>query len=137
MRDTVDALRAAGELVSLRFRLEALIDVQPLDALLRSLGASRTRSHASFGRLERVLDGVESALAWLPFLPQTCLYRTLARYVVLRRRGWPVVFVLGLPADGSDRDGHAWLEIDDRPYREDDVSDMAVTFRFPAAPARP
>ncbi|HET6230233.1 MAG TPA: lasso peptide biosynthesis B2 protein [Longimicrobiaceae bacterium] len=40
--------------------------------------------------------------------------RSLALYAVLRRQGWPVVFVRGLPADGSRGPAHAWIELDGR-----------------------
>ena len=77
---------------------------------------------------------VEALLARAPLLHQTCLYRALARYALLRRRGHPAEFVLGIDACGLAHPGHAWVELGGRAFAEaEDVSRYRVTFRYPDA----
>lgn len=50
--------------------------------------------------------------------PQSCLTRGAARFVLLRRAGYPVELVFGIgPHEGSYA-GHCWLELDGRPFLE-------------------
>jgi len=124
--------RAAIHLAWLRLRLPGLLATESLDDLLARLTPQVARAPCSFAGLERALDRAESLADRLPKVPRTCLYRCLARYGVYRRYGFGAVFVMGLSPGGPDEDGHAWLELEGRPYREERASEFLVSFRYPA-----
>ncbi len=136
--DLVERTRAAIQLSWIRVRLPYLLATQSLDDLLAQLtGAERasTTGGVSFVALERALDRAERWTERLPLLPRTCLYRCLARYAVFRSHGFPAEFVMAIAPSGPDADGHAWLELDGTPYREDRAADFLVSFRYPKAAA--
>jgi hypothetical protein len=134
---TVARARRVVELVALRLSLPSRLSAEPLDALLASLTPSPARSPIGLRAascLKRDVLRAEAAIRRVPWLASTCLYRSLARYAVLRRSGMDATFVMGLGPDGVDDDGHAWIEIAGKPFEEtDDVSRFAVTFRYPPA----
>ena len=77
----------------------------------------------------------EIAVQRFPWVAATCLYRALGRYAVLRRTGMNATFVMALGPQGVQDDGHAWVEVEGKPFEEPaDVSRYAVTFRYPVAP---
>jgi hypothetical protein len=44
-------------------------------------------------------------------------------------------FVMGVGPQGVQDDGHAWVEVEGKPYEEpNDVRRFAVTFRYPPPP---
>ncbi|HET7541985.1 MAG TPA: lasso peptide biosynthesis B2 protein [Polyangiaceae bacterium] len=126
-----------AELVALRLALPRRVEREPLDALLAALTPRPARSLNSAGavpNLRRDLLRTEWVVRHVPGLPNTCLYRALARYAVLRRTGMDAAFVMGLGPKGVDDDGHAWVEVGGKPYEEpDDVTRFAITFRYPPA----
>lgn len=69
--------------------------------------------------------------------PQSCLTRSAARYVLLRRAGYAVELVFGIgPHEGSYA-GHCWLELDGSPFLEhvDPRPVFPQILRVPAGPA--
>jgi hypothetical protein len=74
-------------------------------------------------------------------VPDTCLYRALARYGVLRSAGYPARFVMAInPASGgkeADIAGHAWVELDGEPYGETVDPDLVVTYSYPGRATAP
>jgi Transglutaminase-like superfamily len=128
----VDRTRASIQLVWLRLRLPGLLAHSSLDALLARLTRAEPERAQNLAGLERALDRAEAWADRVPLLPRTCLYQCLARYAVLRRHGFPVEFVMGISPRGPDEDGHAWLELDGKPYREERAGEFVVSFRYPA-----
>jgi hypothetical protein len=128
-------------LVALRLSLPARLALQPLDALLARLTPrerSSTRPARSRGYglpvLQRDLLLAERGIARLPWVSNTCLYRAMARYALLRRVGADAAFVMGLPAEEVDANGHAWVELEGVPFEEPaDITQFRVTFRYPPA----
>jgi len=105
---------------------------EPLDALLARQPREQRSMPDELPAIERDVLRVESLLARVRFVPGGCLYRALARYALLRRRGHATSFVLGIHAEGLEQPGHAWVEVDARPFAEaEDVSRYRVTFRYP------
>lgn len=108
-------------------------DRAPFDALLRALDGHRGRGGELSAVLVAAIVRGERAAERIPFLPKTCLFRSLARFAVLRARGINAAFVMGLPRDGVG-DGHAWVEVAGVAVLDDeDLSSMTVTFCYPPA----
>jgi hypothetical protein len=128
--------RVVGALELTAFRLLAprWFAQKPLDTLLAEQRRRPLEPAAGELRtLERDVARVEALLARARSLPGSCLYRALARYALLRRRGYDACFVLGVDARGLEQPGHAWVEVFTRPFAEhDDLSRYRVTFRYPA-----
>ena len=94
-----------------------------LDRLLsRRFPGPGTRAPDS-GHGRAVVRGVDGALAWgRPLVRSGCLSRGLTRYYFLRRAGFEVTLVFGIPRkDGSflTEPGHCWLEWAGKPIWED------------------
>jgi hypothetical protein len=69
--------------------------------------------------LELAARWTDRWLALFPANPKgSCYPRALALYVLARRRGLPVRFVLGVSRSGDGVDGHAWLTLHGKPYLE-------------------
>ena len=71
-------------------------------------------------------------------LPDTCLYRAAARFVVLRAAGLAPRLVVGAARDGTSAGaliGHAWVEVDGAPFLEpeDPRARFRTTWSHPAA----
>jgi hypothetical protein len=67
---------------------------------------------AAAARVQRAVAAAER------LRPQTCLTRTAARFVLLRRAGYPVELVFGIGPHEGAYAGHCWLELDGAPYLE-------------------
>lgn len=130
---TVGRARRIAELVGLRLALPRRLARESLDGLLASLTPQRPpRGDRVEEFIRRDIRLTEWGVARLPWVANTCLYRSLARYAVLRRSGANAAFVMGLGPGGVTDDGHAWVELDDEPFEEHaDVSHYTVTFRYP------
>ena len=72
-----------------------------------------------------------SRLRLVRVVPDTCLYRSLARYSILRRAGHPARFVMGLRPSAPEILGHAWVELDGIPVGEAVDPELVVTFAYP------
>jgi hypothetical protein len=127
-------IEIAARIVASRLGLPRRLRSSSLPALLESLTPSQSSS-ASVGddRLWQLISAAELFVSRLRYVPNTCLYRSLARYAILRRHGHDVRFVMGLRHDGDDVTGHAWLERDGRPLRESVDPRLVVTYSYPPA----
>lgn len=116
----------------IRFRLPRLLASEPLDTLVQDLGRSSPSSALGFDDTLSVIRVAEAFLARCPGVANTCLYRALGRFAVLRAEGLSVEVVIGMRDDGSHEKGHAWILVDGVAFDEDDAheaSQMTITFR--------
>ena len=95
-----------------------------------------TPKHPSPGRIplpavEDALLAAEKVIELLRVVPDTCLYRALARYAVLRSAGHPARFVMGLSPGAPEITGHAWIELDGAPMGETLDDDLIITYAYP------
>src|SRR5262245_9488349 len=109
------AMNAVGEAmlgvawyVTLRGALPVALPAVGLERTLSALRAipARRGHHADLARY------AEWAVNRVPFLPRTCLYRSLAQFGVECLAGREATFVMGVRRTGDDLVGHAWLELD-------------------------
>ncbi|MES1185311.1 MAG: lasso peptide biosynthesis B2 protein [Myxococcales bacterium] len=130
--------RRVAALVVLRLSLPSRLAREPLDSLLASLTplpACTLTSARAVQSLKRDVLRTEFAVRHVPGIAGTCLYRALARYAVLRQTGIDATFVMGVGPRGVDDEGHAWVEVEGKPFEEPDgVGRYAVTYRYPPAP---
>ncbi|APR85426.1 Hypothetical protein A7982_10775 [Minicystis rosea] len=137
----VDRVRLGARAVAARFLAVALIDRRSLPDVLSGLTPqSALRSPSSRAEevvpreiVEAVIAASEQLVERMRVVPDTCLYRALARYAVLRRAGFPARFVMGLDPKASDISGHAWVELDGEPVGETLSPGLTVTFQYPAS----
>jgi hypothetical protein len=125
-------LRSSVELLLLRVRLPRMFEREPLDALLARLEAWRPSARTTRAKLDASIKTTEALLARLRLVPDTCLYRSMARYALLRGHGVEVLFCIGVSASADGADGHAWIEDEDGPYGEE-IEDgrYVVTYSHP------
>src|SRR5262249_11993150 len=119
-REVKRNMRALIEAIALRLRLGRWVERRSLPDLLRALTAApRAAAPVPVPEVEEPLRPSEPLFTRLRVLPDTCLYRSLARYAVLRRAGHPARFVMGIrrPSKGEIT-GHAWVEIGGAPAFE-------------------
>lgn len=116
---------------ALRRVLGLLLRREHLGALLDLLGPAGVRAPRTAEDHRRLVEGLGRSSA-------TCLHRALAGYALLRPRGAPVRFVIGVARGGTELLAHAWLELDGVPLEEpvDPRRRYAVVLTHPAAPAR-
>ncbi len=125
-------VRLGALTLSLRLRLDRMLRRHSLPGLL---GAPHAR--ACFARARppphrgRLLLAAERVIERLRVVPDTCLYRSLARYAVLRSAGHPARFVMGLSPRAPEITGHAWVELDGAPMGETVDDDMVITYAYP------
>jgi hypothetical protein len=120
------------ELLALRLLVQHRFRREPLDRLLARADSGVRTSHGDLALLERDVLRVERLLPRLRLIKLTCLYRSLARYALLRRHGFAASFVMGIDAAGLEAPGHAWVEVNGAPFAEpEDVSRYRVTYRYP------
>ena len=105
----------AAEAVAIAVPLEIALRCMRLDTIVVRLGkASRVeRSGANTLDLERAARLVEAVASFYP-LKATCLKKSLVLFRILRRRGIPVEFRLGVSKLHGDFTSHAWLECQGR-----------------------
>jgi len=118
----------AARALATRLRLASMMRRSSLPELLRALSPDAVVARP----LETVEGGLSAAqriVAHLRGVPDTCLYRSLARYAILRRAGHPVRFVMAL--DPKKAAGHAWIELDGAPLGEEIDPSLTVTFTYP------
>jgi hypothetical protein len=113
------------ELLALRLLVQHRFRREPLDRLLARADSGVRTSHGDLALLERDVLRVERLLPRLRLIKLTCLYRSLARYALLRRHGFAASFVMGIDAAGL-------VEVNGAPFAEpEDVSRYRVTYRYP------
>lgn len=123
--------------LELRIRLLRRIPSVPLPRILQEL----TPTHLppivlTASEIWRVVRIVEAFYRRTRFLPDTCLYRALTRYALLRRSGHPAKFVMGMdPRVREDLTAHAWVELDGAPYQEALDPRLVVTYVYPNEPS--
>jgi hypothetical protein len=122
----------AVEAIGLRVALDRLLRRRPLPEVLRAITPrDRFAVPAPLDEVERALAASERWAVRLRFVPNTCLYRAMARYAVLRRAGHPARFVMGLRPGDAEINGHAWVELGGAPAFEALEERLAVTFSYP------
>ena len=129
-RASAQRLDLAARAVLARLAAVALLDRRPLPAVLARLTPRGSRA-APRELAEETIASVERAVERLRVLPDTCLYRALARYAVLRRAGHAARFVMGLDPTRPDIEGHAWVELDGEPVGETLEPGLTITFAYP------
>ena len=125
-------IRLGAQTLSLRLRLDGMVRRNSIPGLLVTL----TPKHPSPGRIplptvEDALLAAEKVIERLRVVPDTCLYRALARYAVLRGAGHPARFVMGLSPGAAEITGHAWIELDGAPMGETLDDDLVITYAYP------
>jgi hypothetical protein len=132
MTRALNATTGALTYLGVRSVVPLLIDRVGIERVLAAL-TPRDGTHAI--GVDALLRPVEWLTDATPLFRRTCLFRTLARYAVLRRAGKPVQFTMGVRrASGGangDVDGHAWLELDGVP-NDAQARDFRVVLRYPS-----
>ena len=118
--------------VATRLRLESLMRDTSLPELLRTLSSDAVDAKP-LAVVEEALFTSQRIVGRFRRVPDTCLYRSLARYAVLRRAGHEVRFMMALDPKSAGLVGHAWLELDGVPLGEQVDPDLAVTFSYPSS----
>jgi Transglutaminase-like superfamily len=130
-------VRLGARAVATRLRLGALVRRRGLPELLGALTPSDEGGvePVPLAVVEQALSASERIATRLRVVPDTCFYRSLARYAMLRRAGHPARFVMGLEARRCARDivGHAWVELHGEPLGEEIEPGLAVTFSYPGS----
>lgn len=125
-------LRLGAQTLSLRLRLEHMLRRHSLSGLLGALTPRPSSStRVPLPTVEGALLAAEKLIERLRVVPDTCLYRALARYAVLRGAGHPARFVMGLSPGAPEITGHAWVELDGAPMGETVDDDMVITYAYP------
>lgn len=128
--------RLVVEALELRIRLSRRVPKVPLPQLLEELTPALPPTPlVTLSELGRALRVVEALCRRSHLIPDTCLYRALTRYTLLRRSGYAAQFIMGMdPRPREDLTAHAWVELDGAPYRETLDARMVVTYVYPDAP---
>jgi hypothetical protein len=132
-------VRLSTQAIALRLQLATLLRQSSLPDLLRSLTPAFTPARAlrrpaplPLPLVEQALRDVEALFERLRVVPDTCLYRGLARYAVLRSAGYPARFVMGVkPPATTEITGHAWVELHGAPAFEALEPGLVITFAYP------
>lgn len=80
-------------------------------------------------RLIRLIDGLLSVI----YQKDHCMERSFILFHFLRRFGEPAVLCFGVQRSGRRLDGHAWIELDGRPFFEpaDPRRTYTTTYVYP------
>ena len=133
LRSIPHRVRLGALTLSLRLRLDRLLKRHSLPGLLGALTPTRSSSERiPLPAVEDALLAAERMIERLRVVPDTCLYRSLARYAVLRSAGYPARFVMGLSPRAPEITGHAWIELDGAPMGETLDDDMVITYAYPS-----
>ncbi len=89
--------------------MPALIRWLPFSRLLTTLTRAPGRHLPELEDVRLIIRCTDWLLRRLPFVPNTCLVRSLVLYRVLRGMGLPVAVVFGVRPSESGVAGHAWL----------------------------
>lgn len=121
------------EAVALRIRLRREVPLVSLPKILENLTPEVLPPVILTPfQVGQVLRIAEALCRRTHFLPDTCLYRALTRYALLRRSGYAAKFVMGMnPRPREDLTAHAWVELNGVPYRETLDAAMVVNYVYP------
>ncbi len=89
----------------------------PIPRLIEAFETKPARSQDGQGQLDRVRWLTDAVLHRL-FGGAYCMKRTLILYRYARRFGLDPKVIFGVAKDGAGLKGHAWLEIEGKPYKE-------------------
>ncbi len=131
-------LRLDADAITLRLRLARLVRKSSLPDLLDAL-SRETIDPAPLEVVDAALARASAVAERLPFVPDTCLYRSLACFSLLRRAGHAARFVMAVAkpqAPGAEIEGHAWVELDGAPHGEELDPGLVVTYAYPEDPGR-
>jgi hypothetical protein len=125
-------LRIAARVLLIRLSLFSRLRTQALSELLAQLTPpAGTASGITPTYVFNAMAWIERLVGRTRIIPNTCLYRSLARYAVLRGEGIAVQFVMGVRPDGNELIGHAWLEYQGKPLGEAVDPRLVVTYVYP------
>lgn len=128
-------VRLGARAIALRLRLASMLRRRSLPDLLRAITpAPAATDPAPLASVEQALAAAERLAERARVVPDTCLYRALTRYAVLRSAGHPARFVMGVERVAPDIEGHAWIELHGEPYGETVDPSLVVTYSYPAPP---
>lgn len=132
-----DVLRLADRALVVRYLTVRwrLHETYEQSSLLQLLNVERS-SGAVVG-LPNALASVrvaEAVVRRLTYWPDTCLFRALARFVVLRGAGHDVTFNMGVDIEpASSLHGHAWVTLGGCVLLERPPVHLTTTFTHPSA----
>ena len=125
-------IRLGAQTLSLRLRLDGMVQRNSIPGLLGALTPKQpSPRRIPLPTVEDALLDAEKVIELLRVVPDTCLYRALARYAVLRGAGHPARFVMGLSPRAPEITGHAWIELDGAPMGETLDDDLVITYAYP------
>lgn len=145
---SLEPVRFGVKALVMRLRIHAMMRRRSLPDLLKTLTPTSPRpalgrdfnlnDKAPLSALQASLSASETLVSRFPLAPDTCLYRALTRYAILRSEGYPARFVMGVLPGPGDIAGHAWVELSGEPFDEDVDPALTVTFAYPeiAGPIR-
>ncbi|MFO0761460.1 MAG: lasso peptide biosynthesis B2 protein [Byssovorax sp.] len=123
--------RLGARALSIRLRLGRMLARRPLPEVLGALDPRPPARPVPLDTALVALGDAQRVITGLGRIPDTCLYRSLARYAILRHAGHPARFVMGLRPSEPEIVGHAWVELDGRPVGEPPSPGIVVTFSYP------
>ncbi|MCS6800108.1 MAG: lasso peptide biosynthesis B2 protein [Myxococcota bacterium] len=121
-----------GAYLAVRAALRGWFDRMPLDRLLEHLD-DRGAAGAPLAPFDEVVEDIaraETMARRLRLRPESCLYRALARFALLRATGHDVRFAIAIGRSAPEVAAHAGVEHEGRPLLEPPPR-WAATFRWP------
>lgn len=131
-----ERLAFGARAISLRLRLASMLRSGSLPALLKALTRAPRgpKSAVPLDVVEQSIAASEGVARRIPAVPDTCLYRALARYAVLVGAGYPARFVMGIEPSSAALSGHAWVELDGASVGETLDPGLVITYSYPKPP---
>lgn len=108
----LDKARLALRILTLAVQVHIATRRHPLPAVVTALAAKPPMRRFGLGPVR--LGGVVRRTLTIAGRPPRCLIAALVAFRLSRDEGHPVELVIGLPKNPTDKDAHAWLEIDGR-----------------------
>jgi len=123
----------AARALEIRIRLLRRVPSVPLPRILQELTPTQPpQVGLTASEIWPVVRLVEAICRRIRFMPDTCLYRALTRYALLREAGHAAVFVMGMdPRVREDLTAHAWVQLDGAPYQEALDPRLIVNYVYP------
>jgi hypothetical protein len=122
---------AVGTLIVARLHCQWALPRYPLPKVLELLTPSRSGLQLEPAELALAVRVSESLCARLR-LPNTCLYRALSRWVLLRSLGRRAQFVVALDSELGGDQAHAWVEDEGKAFLENVHPRHVVMYRHPS-----